>query len=443
MTADGLRADVGLLDAVAIEVGLIVGAGLFSLTGVAAGLAGPALPLSYALAVVAVSFGLVPTAVLGAAYPTTGGNYRYPSRLWSPRAAFVAAWGLAASMFAGGLPLYAISFGEYLSELVPVDVTLVALAVLTAFYVVNLLGVRVAALTQTLLFVSLLASLLVFVGFGAPQFDAAHFDGFAAAGVLGTATGTAVLYFVCLGANFVVDIGGEIRDATATIPRSFAVSVPTVFVLYVLVAVVAVGAVGAEALAGETLDVPARVVLSPGLRTFFVVGGALFAIATSVNAVYLVAPKYLLVMAEDDLLPAGAAAVNDRFGTPHVGLTAVYLVSVAAVLSPLHLADLGSMLGFGGILLVVVVMVAAVRFARDHPEDHDRVPFAVRPRLLTGLAVAAVACNVLLFAVLGVQSSGVLAIWAALLVVGAGYYEARRRYLAGRGTPIRARMTEL
>lgn len=443
MTEAKLRADVGLLDVVAIEVGLIVGAGLFSLTGVAAGLAGAALPVSYALAVVAVTLGLVPTAVLGAAYPTTGGNYRYPSRLWSPRAGFLAAWGLAASMFLGGLPLYAISFGEYAAELLPVEATVVGLAVLSAFYVVNLLGVRVAARTQTALFVTLLASLLAFVALGAPQVDPARFAGLGTAGLAGVLAGAAVLYFTCLGANFVVDIGGEIRAATTTIPRSFAVSVPLVFGLYVLVSVVSVGTVGADALAGRTLGVPAEAFLPPGLRAFFVVGGALFAIATSINAVFLIAPKYLLVLAEDGLVPSQVAAVNDRFGTPHVGLTAVYAVAVAAVLGPLPLGELGALLGFGGIALVLAVMVAAVRFVRDRPAAHDRVPFGVRPSLVTGLAVGAIACNVVLFVVLGAQSAGVLAIWLGLLAVGGGYYELRRRALGRTDRPLEARLTEL
>lgn len=440
---DGLRADVGLWDVVAIEVGLIVGAGLFSLTGVATGIAEAAVFVSYAVAFVIVALSIVPTAVLGSAYPTTGGNYRYPSRLWSPRIAFVAAWGLAVSMFGGGLPLYALSFGQYVADLVPADPLVVGFAVLTFFYLANLGGVRIAARVQLLLFLTLVTSLVTFVVFGVPAIEPTNLTPVFSTGIVGVAAGAAILYFACLGANFAVDIGDELSHAATTIPRSFAISVPLVAVLYVLTGLVAVGTVGRDAMAGATLSVPAGQFLPPALETYFVVGGALFAIATTVNAVFIIAPKYLLVLAEDGLFPDVVARVNDQFGTPHWGLTVVYLVSVGALFSPLPLEQLGSLLGFGGILLIVPVMVAAVRFARDRPEAYAAAPFSVEPQLLTGLATLAVVCNVALLAVLATQSPYVFAFWAACLVVGDGYYVLRRRSLANRGIDLRDRLAAL
>lgn len=438
-----LRRDVSLLDAVAIEVGLIVGAGLFSLTGVATDIAGTAVFLSYLVSFSIVALSIVPTAILGSAFPTTGGNYRYPSRLWSPRIAFVAAWGLAISMFSGGLPLYALSFGQYVADLTPVDPLLVGFAALTAFYLLNLVGIRVAARVQFLLFLTLVSSLGVFVVFGVPAIESPNFTPLFPKGIVGFATGAAILYFVCLGANFIVDIGDEVASAATAIPRSFAISVPLVMILYVLTGLVAVGTVGWQVMAGATLSVPAGRFLSPALETYFIVGGALFAIATTINAVFIIAPKYLLVLAEDGLFPAAVARVNDRFGTPHVGLTAVYLVSVAALFSPLPLEQLGSLLGFGGILLIVPVMIAAVRFARDRPEAYDAAPFSIDRRALTAIAGAAVVCNLALLALLASQSVEVFAAWAGALVVGDIYYVARKRYLAGRGIDVRERLTDL
>lgn len=439
----GLRQDVSLFDAVAIEVGLIVGAGLFSLTGIAADIAGSALPLSYLISFSIVALSILPTAILGSAFPTTGGNYRYPSRLWSPRVAFLAAWGLAISMFSGGLPLYALSFGQYVRDLVGVDPVVVGFVVLTFFYAINLLGIQIAARVQLLLFVTLVSSLLVFVVFGAPAVDPGNFSPLFSTGVVGFATGAAILYFVCLGANFIVDIGDELASATTTIPRSFAISIPLVMGLYVLTGIVAIGTIGWQTMAGATLSVPAGAFLSPALETYFIVGGALFAIATSINAVFIIAPKYLLVLAEDDLFPDFVATVNDRFGTPHWGLTVVYIVSVAALLSPLPLEQLGSLLGFGGILLIIPVMIAAIRFARDRPDEYDAAPFSIDRRLLTVIAITAVVCNIVLLGLLASQSATIFAAWVAALVVGDFYYVVRNRYLAGRGIDIRERLTDL
>lgn len=438
----GLRADVSLWDAVAIEVGLIVGAGLFSLTGVATGIAGTAVFLAYLLSFSIVALSIIPTAILGSAFPTTGGNYRYPSRLWSPRVAFIAVWGLAISMFTGGLPLYALSFGQYVADLLPIDPVLVGFVVLTGFWLVNIGGIRIAARVQVLLFLTLVASLLVFVVGGAPAIDSANFSPLFPTGFVGVATGAAILYFVCLGANFIVDIGDEVAAATTTIPRSFAISIPLVMVLYVLTGLVAVGTVGWQAMAGETLGVPAGHFLPSGLETFFIVGGALFAIATSINAVFIIAPKYLLVLAEDGLFPRVVAHVNDRFGTPHWGLTVVYLLSVAALFSPLPLEQLGALLGFGGILLIIPVMIAAVRFARTHPETYATAPFSINPRLLTGIAYAAVGSNIVLLALLASQAPVVFGGWLAAMLLGGLYYLARSRYLHQHGIDLTARLAE-
>lgn len=115
-------------------------------------------------------------------------------------------------------------------------------------------------------------------------------------------------------------------------------------------------------------------------------------------------PKYLLVLAEDGLFPEAVARVNDRFGTPHWGLTVVYVVSVVALFSPLPLEQLGSLLDFGGILLIIPVMVAAVRFARDRPQAYAAAPFSIGRRALTVIAALAVVCNIGLLGLLASQS---------------------------------------
>jgi APA family basic amino acid/polyamine antiporter len=418
--------EVTLVRAVAVEVGLIVGGALFSLTGVAVGIAGPGVAVSFAIAFGIAVLGLVPTAMLGAAFPTTGGNYRYPARFVSRPLAFLAAWGLAVSMLGGGLPLYGITAGQYVDGYLPVGPAVVGFLLLTAFYLVNLLGVRAAATAQLALFVGLVAALGSFVVLGVPAVDPANLSPPFPSGAVGVLTAAGVLYFVCLGANFVVDIGGEVRDATVTIPRSFAVSVPLVLALYAGISLVAVGVAGTDAMAGATLAVPAELFLSGALGTLFVVGGALFAIATSVNAVYIVAPRYLEALAEDGLVPAALARENDRFGTAHWSLTLVYGLSAVAVFSPLPIADLGSLLGFGGAFLVVPVMLAALAAVRDPATDAASV-LPLPSGAIAAMAALAVPLNLLLLGLLATQTPAVFLAWVGLLGLGGAYYLLRTR----------------
>ncbi|AGN02397.1 amino acid transporter [Salinarchaeum sp. Harcht-Bsk1] len=411
---------ISLLQAVTIEVGLIVGGALFSLTGIAAGIAGPSVVLAFAVAFAIAILGLVPTAMLGATFPTTGGNYRYPAALVSRPLAFLSAWGLGISMLTGGLPLYALTAGQYLDAVMPVSPVVVGFAVLTLFFLVNLVGLKPAATLQVALFVGLVAAMGTFVAFGAPTVTTGNLTPAFPNGAIGAVTAAGVLYFVCLGANFVVDIGGEIRDATVTIPQSFAVSVPIVLLLYVSIGLVAVGSVGADAMAGETLAVPAETFLSGPFLTLFVVGGALFAIATSVNAVYMIAPKYLEVLAEDGLMPTAVSATNDRYDTPHWALTVVYVLSTAALVSPLPIGDLGALLGLGGAFLIVPVMLAAIVAIRTRPGTTDTIPLP--GGAIAGMAVLAVPLNILLLVLLASQSPLIFAAWLASQAVGGAYY---------------------
>jgi APA family basic amino acid/polyamine antiporter len=421
----------------------VVGAGLFAVTGIVIGEAGPGVAVSYVVAVVAVSLSLVPTAVLGAMYPTIGGNYRYPSRLWSPRLAFLATWGMAVSVLGGGLPLYGLSFGQYLDSVVAVEPRLVGAGLLTAFFLVNLAGIEPAAAVQKLMLVTLAVSLVAFVVAGAPAVDAANLTPAFPNGLTGVLVGGALLYFVCMGANFIVDVGGEMRDAALTIPRSFLVSIPLILVVYVLTSLVAVGTVGWQALAGQPLSVAADAALPRSLATLFTVGGALFAIATTTNAVYMIAPKYLLVLADDGVFPSAFGAVNEWFGTPHWGLSFVYVVSLTFLLSPLSIQRFSTLMAFGSIVLVMPVMVAAIRLVRDRPAAYADAPLSVAPRVLVGVSGVAVVLNLALLALLASEEPRTFAVWAGLVVLGGIYYVARARQAATSGTPLADRIDEL
>ncbi len=433
MTDGGLDAEIGLLEAVAIQVGIVIGAGLFSVTGVAIGSAGPGVAIAYIIAISIVSLSLVPTAVLGSLYPTIGGNYRYPSRLWSPGIAFLAVWGMAVSVLGGGLPLYGLSFGQYLNSLIAVDPRLVGAAVITIFFVVNLMGIEPAARLQQLLLVSLAASFVVFIGGGVPAVEPTNFDPLFPNGLSGLLVGAALLYFVCMGANFIVDIGGELRDAALTIPRSFLISIPIILVLYVLTSLVAVGAVGWEALINQPLSVAADAALPPSLAAFFTAGGALFAIATTINAVYIIAPKYLVVLADDGIFPQAFGVVNDRFGTPHWGLAFIYIVSLVFLLSPFSLEGFSTLMAFGSISLVIPVMVSAIQLVKNRPDTYASAPVHVNPRVLVGIAAAAIGLNVALLGLLAVEEFRTFAIWLGLVSLGGIYYLGRVRFLAANG----------
>lgn len=425
---------IGLIDAVAIEVGLIIGGALFALVGVGVDVAGTGVIISFMLAISIATLGLVPTALLGAAFPTTCGHYRYPKRFLSGWIAFAAAWGLGISMFTGGLPLYARTAGDYLEALLPVSPTVSGLVLLTLFFVLNLFGIRPAARAQFLMFAGLVAALGSFIVFGAPAVETENLSPVFAGNVVGIVAGAGILYFACLGANFVIDIGGDLREATVSIPQSFLISIPLVFVIYVSVAAVAVGTIGVDAMAGETLAVPAERFLSPEFQTLFVVGGALFAVATSLNAAYILVPRYAQALAADGIFPAFLGVTNDRYGTAHWALLGTYVLSALALVAPIPIEDMGVLLGLGGAFLVAVLMMAAIVVLRRQPPDFDPGVIPVPRRVVLVTAVLAFPLNVLLLLLLASQELGLFVGWLGAVGLGLVYYAFRMNYYASPDT---------
>src|SRR5687768_13230797 len=107
-----------LKDAVGVGLGAIIGAGIFVVTGVAAGVAGPAFIIGLLIAGVAATCNALSSAELAATYPQSGGTYEYGYRLLHPVLGFSAGWMFLASKLAAGGTV-ALGFGSYFSQLVP------------------------------------------------------------------------------------------------------------------------------------------------------------------------------------------------------------------------------------------------------------------------------------------------------------------------------------
>src|SRR4051812_21205538 len=183
--APGLRRTLGLGDAVGIGFGAIVGAGIFVVTGVAAGAAGPALLLALPLAGLAAAANALSSAELAASYPHAGGTYEYGYRVLHPWAGFAAGWMFIASKTAaagtGGLGIAA-----YLARVAPgLPGRAVALAAIALFTLVNALGVKKSSAINLAIVAVSSATLAAFAGAGAMRFDAAHLRPFAPTGAGG------------------------------------------------------------------------------------------------------------------------------------------------------------------------------------------------------------------------------------------------------------------
>lgn len=433
----GLKRVLGLGDLVAIEVGTTIGAGIFSLTALAAKMTGPAVPLAFLAAAVNISFTMMTVGMLGAALPTVGGTYRYPSRLFSPVWAAVGVWCYALGLVFGGFPMYATECVHYLMGQWPwIPDKAASVALLTVFYLINVFGIELAASAQAVMVGLLILALLVFGVLGVPHLEPARFTPLFTGGLGGFVLASCILTFALQGSNSVIELGAEIKRPSRNIPLSMAISVPVVTVLYILIAVSALGVIDLkEWLAfGDqaNLTQPAHKFLGSGLFLFFLIGGAVFAFTTTLNGTFMWATKSLMVVAKDGLIPATLARTSRR-GVPVLFLTVLWALSVLAVILNAGLQIFATLATIGGMMICIPAMIAAIRLPSRLPEDISTKVFRLRGPLLYIAPVISIITSLLLIVILFADLAQKSIVYPALFVVwfilGLVFFHFRRRGL--------------
>lgn len=381
MAVDGLKKVLGLPEITFIAIGMTIGGGIFVFTGYVLKIAGPAMPLAYALAWIPMLISMLPLAMLGSALPTTGGNYRYPSRMVSPGLAFTGIWIYALATFFGQIPLYSIACANYVAAVFPnISPLPFAAGLVTFLCAVNVFGVQLAARVQGIMVIVLMGALLYYGSQGVLHFDAARFEGISHTSAGSLFLGTALLTFTYMGSNGIIELGDEIRNPGKVIPRALLITFPVVACTYLLVAFTTVNATPWQTLVGvdEPVINTARLSLSQGGFMFFILGGAVLALITTLNALLIVMTKSLLVIVGDGLLPAKLGTINKEYGTAHYLFLLIWVISMAGLISGFSLETFANYSALGGIIIFIPVLLAALRLPKQFPREYLAASFKLR-----------------------------------------------------------------
>ena len=338
-TDDGARQEgelertLGLVPALAIGTGTMVGAGIFVFPGLAAGQAGPAAMLSFAIGAVIALLVALPTSELATAMPESGGGYYFVSRALGPLLGTMVGLGQWLGLvFASAF--YLMGFGHYLSDLVrevgidvPVSVVGLALGMAVLLTGISVTGTENTGDLQNWIVGSLLVILAGFLGhgglnvmgvFGAQRVPEAFFP----YGTMPIFTTAALVFTSYLGFVQIATVAGEIKNPARNLPRSMIGSVLLVGTLYVLTIFVGTSLLGSTQLAamGETAVVAVGRSIAGTFGAAALLGGGLLATLSSANASILSASRSIYALSRDDLVPNQVERVNRRYRTPHVAL---------------------------------------------------------------------------------------------------------------------------
>lgn len=378
-----LSRDLSLFDITMIGVGAMIGAGIFVLTGIAAGAAGPALILSFALNGIVTIFTAMVYAELGSAIPEAGGGYLWVKEGLPGPNAFLAGW---MSWFAHAVAgsLYGLGFGSYLYLVldvfnvptlgIPEEIAHKGLAVfvILLFLYINFRGSSETGMAGNIVTVLKVIILAIFIASGLwaifqnPDYFQ-KFQNFAPEGLAGVVTAMGLTFIAFEGYEIIVQAGEEVKNPRRNIPKAVFLSLAIVVPIYMLVAFVTLGAVNPETSQATYLWLADHAELGVAeaarqfmpLGTFLLLIGGILSTMSALNATTFSSTRVSFAMGRDRNLPDAFGEVHSRTRTPHKALMwSGILILFMALAIPIE--DVAAAADIMFLLLFLQVNVAVV-----------------------------------------------------------------------------------
>jgi APA family basic amino acid/polyamine antiporter len=449
-TRSALKPTLSWVHLVGLGVGGIVGTGIYTLTGVGAGMAGPAVIMSFAVAGFVCAAAALAYAEMATMMPMAGSAYTYTYVALGELLAWIVGWtlileytvvcsavavgwsGYAAGVIrSAGWPVpEALLAGPFAGGLINVPAIVISLAVAGLLA----LGSRESATVNLFLVGVKLIALAIFVSIALPAFDAGNFEPFAPYGYgsveiadgtkQGVMAAAAIIFFAFYGFDAVSTAAEETKNPKRDLKIGIIGSMVLCTILYMVVAVAALGSTnyGALAKSAEPLAMVLRN-LNHGVAATLIASAAVIALPTVIMAFMYGQSRIFFVMARDGLLPQRLSAVHPRFGTP-VLMTFITSVIVALIAAFVPLQNIAAVANAGTLIAFIAVAVCMIVMRKTHPA-HPRM-FGPVTTWIIGI-VAIVGC-LYLFDSLQTRTKYSVLIWN---IVGLAIYLlwARRRSL--------------
>jgi APA family basic amino acid/polyamine antiporter len=326
----GLKRELGLLEVTLSGVGIILGAGIYSLIGKAAGLAGNSVWLSFAIASLIAIFTGLSYAELSSMFPKASAEHEYVRNAFGKKLAFIIGWLIILSGVIGAATV-ALGFGGYFNAFFKVPVLQSAFVLIVALSLLLLYGIKETARFVIIATLIETAGLVIVIFIGLPYLGKVDYFEMPY-GWSGVFQASALVFFAYTGFESIVKLSEETKSPEKTIPKALILAIVGSIILYVAVAVSAVSLMGWERLSASDAPFADLAFLAFGNNAFILLTAiALFATANTVLMMMLGSSRIIYGMADSRTLPAILARVHISRRTPWTAIIVTMVVSLGFI----------------------------------------------------------------------------------------------------------------
>lgn len=391
---------LGVAELMCYGIGNCVGSGIFVSMGSGIGFTGRSIPVALIAACAVVLFAYAYKTIMAGMFVLPGGNYSQQALLQPPLLVGVSA---ISTIFSGlAFAMYAMSIVEYASTVFPQIAPYgkwIAVAIITIFFITTFFGGKFMGKFNLILVAVLLISLFVYVVVGLPQVDFSTANPFGEGYFKGGATGfimaVAMMSFACQGATMPIAMTADAKNPKRSLPKAILLASLVVMVIYCLIGIVSVGILPVEQVADKSLGVVAKEIFPYGVFVVFIIGGACFAIATSLYGAIASVQHPLMATIEDGWLPAFLGTKNKK-GYPWVMMLVLYVIAIVPVFVNVRLQDLISLMMIPIMVLNLVNNVLMFRLIKKYPQAWKKSFFHMPKWAFCVTMALAILCDLLI-----------------------------------------------
>lgn len=421
---------IGVFALCCYGIGNSIGSGIFVSMGSGIEYTGASIVPALILSCIVVLFAYWHKVLMSGMFALPGGRYGQQALLQPPT--LVGFSGIMQIFTGMAISMYAISIVEFAASVFPGLMEyqqIIAIGIITLFFLTTMMGGKFMGWFNAVMVVVLIAALLLYLIVGLPQVDwrlvSPAQDNYMSGGIFGLIMAVALMSFACQGSTMPIDMTEDAVNPKKSMPKAILLSSGIVMVVYVLMAIVTTGILPIEQVSGKNLSVVAEVIFSRPMFVVFIIGGACFAIATSLYTTIAGIQYPLMQTVRDGWLPEIFDKKTKR-EYPWVLMGVMYIISIVPVLLNISVSSLVSQIMIPTMIVNTANNLLTFKVVKAYPHAWEHSFFHMPKWMLNVTLYFATFCSLLITVSLFTTLKVGEAIWIVAAVIALFVYSGKR-----------------